>query len=121
MRVEYLNKLVDILKKEKLDAMLIAPSEEMKFLLGSTTHLCERFQALIIKNTGEYFYICNLLTVAEIQEVLGEEVKVYGWFDGDGFIDTTKKALEENGLIGKTIGVNSTERACIILDIMKDI
>ena len=31
--------------------------------------------------------------------------------DGDGFIDTVKKAFEENGLIGKTIGVNSTERA----------
>ena len=121
MKSEYLNRLVDILKKNNLDAMLIAPSEEMKFLLGSTTHLCERFQALIIKDNGEYFYICNLLTVAEIQEVLGDNIKVYGWFDGDGFIDTAKRAFEENGLAGKTIGVNSTERACIILDLMKNI
>lgn len=121
MRTEYLNRLVNILNNENLDAILIAPSEEMKFLLGHNTHLCERFQALIIKNNGEYFYICNLLTVAEIQEVLGEDIKVYGWFDGDGFIDTAKKAFEENGLIGKSIGVNSTERACIILDLMKNI
>lgn len=121
MRIEYLNKLVNIMKKEALDAMLIAPSEEMKFLLGSSTHLCERFQALIVKNDGEYFYICNLLTADEIKEILGEGIKVYSWFDGDGFIDTAKKAFEENGLTGKTIGVNSTERACIILDLMKNI
>ncbi len=121
MRIEYLNKLVNIMKKEALDAMLIAPSEEMKFLLGSSTHLCERFQALIVKNDGEYFYICNLLTADEIKEILGEGIKVYSWFDGDGFIDTAKKAFEESGLTGKTIGVNSTERACIILDLMKNI
>ncbi|QSX06993.1 aminopeptidase P family protein [Sedimentibacter sp. zth1] len=121
VRKEYINKLVDILKKKKLDAMLICPSEEMEFLIGHNTHLCERFQALIIKNTGEYFYVCNLLTAAEIQEVLGESIKVYGWFDGDGYMDTVNKAFEENGLIGKTIGVNSTERACLILDIMENL
>lgn len=121
VRKEYINKLSSIMKKSNIDAMLICPSEEMEFLIGHNTHLCERFQALIIKNNGEYFYICNLLTVAEIQEVLGKDIKVYGWFDGDGYMDTAKIAFEENGLIGKTVGVNSTERACIILDIMKNI
>lgn len=121
IRKNYIDRLVGILNKEKIDAMLIAPSEEMEFLLGKSMHLCERFQALIVKNTGEFFYICNLLTVAEIQKVLGEDVKVYGWFDGDGYMDTVKKVFEEQGLIGKIIGVNSTERAFLILDIMKNI
>ncbi|HRC80324.1 MAG TPA: Xaa-Pro peptidase family protein [Sedimentibacter sp.] len=119
MRKEYLNKLVDIIRKNEIDAMLIAPSEEMEFILGHNTHLCERFQALIIKNDGTYFYICNLLTVDEIQSVLGPDIKVYGWFDGDVFTDTVNKAFEEQGLIGKTIAVNSTERAFIILQIME--
>lgn len=119
MRKEYLNKLVDIIRKNEIDAMLIAPSEEMEFILGHNTHLCERFQALIIKNDGTYFYICNLLTVDEIQSVLSPDIKVYGWFDGDVFTDTVKKAFEEQGLIGKTIAVNSTERAFIILQIME--
>ncbi|MEF9984140.1 MAG: Xaa-Pro peptidase family protein [Oscillospiraceae bacterium] len=114
----YLNKLVNILNERKVDAMLIAPSEEMEFILGHTTHICERFQALVIKNTGDYFYICNMLTYDEIKS-LGN-IKVYGWYDGDGYMETAKKAFEENGLIGKTIGVNSTERAFIILDIMKN-
>ena len=119
MREKYLNKLVNILKKEEIDAILIAPSEEMEFIMGHNTHLCERFQALIIKNDGSYFYICNLLTQDEIQSVLGPDIKVYGWFDGDIFTDTVKKAFEEQGLIGKTVAVNSTERAFIILQIME--
>lgn len=119
MNKKYLNKLVSILQKRNLDALLVAPSEEMEFLMGHNTHLCERFQALIIKKDGTYFYICNLLTVAEVQAVLGPDIKVYGWFDGDIFTDTVKKAFEENELIGKTIGVNSTERAILILQIME--
>lgn len=119
MNKKYLDKLVTILNDKGMDALLVAPSEEMEFLMGHNTHLCERFQALIIKKDGTYFYICNLLTAAEVQAVLGPEIKVYGWFDGDGFIDTVKKALEENGLIGGTIGVNSTERAFLVLQIME--
>ena len=119
MRKKYLDKLVNILQKENIDAILIAPSEEMEFIMGHNTHLCERFQALIIKKDGNYFYICNLLTVDEVQSVLGPTVKVYGWFDGDIFTDTVKKAFEEEGLIGKTIAVDSTERAFLILQIME--
>lgn len=119
MNKKYLDKLVKILQQKNMDAILVAPSEEMEFIMGHNTHLCERFQALIIKNDGTYFYVCNLLTVAEIQAVLGSDIKVYGWFDGDGFLGTVKKAFEENGLLGKTIGVNSTERAFLILQIME--
>ncbi|MEG2928752.1 MAG: Xaa-Pro peptidase family protein [Oscillospiraceae bacterium] len=117
----YKEKLVAVLKQNNVDAMLIAPSEEMEFILGHNTHICERFQALIIKSTGEYFYICNMLTSDEIKGVLGDGINVYGWYDGDGYMDTARKAFEENGLMGKTIGVNSTERAFIILDIMKEL
>lgn len=121
MNKKYLDKLVYILQNKNLDAILVAPSEEMEFLMGHNTHLCERFQALIIKKDGTYFYICNLLTVAEVQAVLGPNIKVYGWFDGDLFTDTVNRAFEENELIGKTIGVNSTERAILILQIMEAI
>lgn len=121
MNKKYLDKLTDILQKNNMDAILVAPSEEMEFLMGHNTHLCERFQALIIKNDGTYFYICNLLTVDEIQSVLGNDIKVYGWFDGDVFTDTVKLAFEENGLLGKTIAVNSTERAILILQIMENV
>ena len=113
----YKEKLCEVLKQNNIDAMLIAPSEELEFILGHTTHICERFQALFIKNSGEYFYVCNMLTKDEISAYMDGN-KVYGWYDGDGFIPTVKKALEENGLENAVIGVNSTERACLVLDIM---
>lgn len=121
MRKKYLDRLVELLNSSNMDAILIAPSEEMEFIMGHNTHICERFQALIIKRDGTYFYICNLLTVAEIEDVLGPDIDVYGWFDGDEFTDTIKLAFEEHDLIGKTIGVNSTERAFLILQIMDSI
>ena len=34
VRIKYLNKLVEILKKKEIDAILIAPSEEMEFIMG---------------------------------------------------------------------------------------
>ena len=106
MNKKYLDKLVKILQQKNMDAILVAPSEEMEFIMGHNSNVCERFQALIIKNVGTYFYVCNLLSVAEIQAVLGSDIKVYGWFDGDGFLGTVKKAFEENGLLGKTIGAS---------------
>lgn len=121
MRKKYLDRLVGILNNSGMDAILIAPSEEMEFIMGHNTHICERFQALIIKRDGTYFYICNLLTVGEIQDVLGPDIKVYGWFDGDEFTDTVRHAFEEHDLIGKVIGVNSTERAFLVLQIMESI
>ncbi len=121
MRKAYLDKLTNVLKKENVDAILIAPSEELQFMIGMSPRICERFQALIIKANGDYFYICNMLTAHEMQEALGENAKIYGWYDGDGYMQTVKQAFEEQGLMGKTIGVNSTERACIILDVAKEL
>ena len=121
MRTQYLNKLTELLKKNGVDAILIAPSEEMEFIAGHSPFICERFQALFIQSNGNYFYICNLLTLDEMQGILGPDKKVYGWFDGNVFTDTVKKAFEENGLIGKTIAVNSSERGVNILEIMKNV
>lgn len=111
MRKEYLSRLIELLNQTKTDAVFIAPSEEMKFLIGHSPYLCERFQGLFVTEKGEYFYICNLLTVDEMKEILGEKSKIYGWFDGDIFTDTVEKALKDHDLLGKTIGVNSTARA----------
>lgn len=115
-----LNKLCEFMKRDGVDALMVAPSEDMVFLLGKSTHLCERFQALVVKNDGDYFYICNLLTVDEAHEMIpGHDV--YGWFDCDNFTVTVKKAFEEHGLIGKTIAVNGAVRAFNICKILEDV
>lgn len=116
----YLDKLVKEIQREGLDAILIAPSEDLLFLTGHNPIFCERFQGLFVKPDGSYFYVCNLLTKEEMEKVLPNG-NVYAWFDGDGFVDTVRTALSENGLIGKTIGVNATVRAFNLLEISAEI
>ena len=110
MREKYYDRLVDLIGKSDLDAVLIAPSEDMQFLLGHTPYLCERFQGLFVKKDGGCFYVCNLLTADEMRAVLGDDAKMYSWFDGDVFTDTVQEALAEQGLIGAKIGVNGAVR-----------
>ena len=116
MRTEYFEKLVQRLKSQSIDAMLISPSEELLFIMGSSPRICERFQGLFIKNDGEYFYVCNLLTADEVRETLGED-KVFSWFDGEDYTEVVKGVLEHKGLLGSTIAVNSSAQPCCLCDI----
>src|SRR6056297_1031099 len=120
MNMKYMNKLIDSLKESDLEAMFIAPSEELMFLADFSPHICERIQGLFVKESGDYFYFCNRLTRDEVEENLPSE-KVYSWLDNQGFLKDLENLLQEKNLIGKTIGVNSTARAFNILDVMENI
>jgi Xaa-Pro dipeptidase len=113
----YFERLQHKLKENNIDAMLISPSQELRFILGNTPDLCERFQGLFIKNNGECFYICNLLTSGEMNTYIDNRVTLYEWFDGNEYIHVVGQALSRHQLIGKTIAVNSTAQACRILEI----
>ena len=112
----YLDKLVGIMGTEGVDAMLIAPSEDLEFLLGFSPHMDERFQGFFITKDKEMFYIVPQLNREEMQDTLKGR-KVYDWSDGEGFLDTVETAFKEFGLESKTIGVNGTTSAVSILDI----
>lgn len=98
--------------------MAICPSAELQFFAGFTTLFCERFQGLFIKADGNMFYVCNLLYGAEIEAHAHGEFPVYTWFDNEIMTDVVGKVLEEKGLLGKRIGVNSSAQAFNILEIM---
>jgi len=99
-----------------MDAILIYPSEELKFLLGFTPSTCERFQGLFIKKDGISFYICNMIYKGELEAVLGD-LRIVSWFDSDFMSDAVCKLLEGEGLLNKKIGVNSTAPAFSVLEI----
>ena len=117
MNDKYLKRLTDELGKEKLDAFLICPGEEFKFLTGFDPMFCERFQGLFVKKSGEAFYICNLLYEEELKNALPESIKIYSWFDGERMTDVINKALSSEKLIGGRIGVNSTAQGFNLLEI----
>ncbi|SHJ54818.1 M24 family metallopeptidase [Paramaledivibacter caminithermalis] len=114
---KYIDKLIGIIKDEKLDAMFIAPSEDLEFLMGFSPHMDERFQGLFITKDGQLFYIVPKLNREEILDTLGNNGKVFDWGDGEGFLGVLAKSFEEYNLLYKTIGVNGTARAVNMLDI----
>ena len=113
---KYLDKLIHIMDSKMVDAMFIAPSEDLEFLLGFSPHMDERFQGLFITRKKNLFYIAPQLAREEMQNAVGKH-KVYDWSDGKGFMDTVLEAFEEFGLGNKTIGVNGTTSAVSVLDI----
>ena len=110
-------KVAELMKERELDALLTVPSEDLVFLAGEKPWLCERFQGLFIKKNGEMFYIVNLLSEGEIRSMLGSEIKIYSWWDGEDFTDVVCEVLEKEGLKGGRIGVNMAARAANILSI----
>ena len=62
---DLVKKLSAQLKADGVSALLVAPSGDLMFLLGHKPYLCERFQALVVTDKEELFYICNRLTEAE--------------------------------------------------------
>lgn len=119
MRIDYMNKLIQCIRREGLDGMLICPGEEMEFLTGLRPMFCERFQGLFVKAEGTAFYICNLLYEEELRRQLPPEIPVYPWFDGEVMTERVEAALREQGLLGGRIGVNRDAVAFQILEIME--
>ena len=116
MKKVFTEKLSALMTKEGMDAVLVCPSEELKFLIDFTPVMCKRFQGLFIKKDGTYFYVCNLIYTNELEDAM-KGMKVYSWFDGDVMADCVHEFLEAEGLVGKTIGVNFSVPAFNVMDI----
>lgn len=120
MNKELVAKLSKQLRDDGVSAIMIAPGSDMVFLLGHKPLLCERYQALYVKDDESYFYICNALYVDEMVDILGEDCKIYSWHDRDGFSAVVHTALEENGLLGKKIAINGNVRAFNLVKILEN-
>ena len=115
---ELFGKLAEMMRANDVEAVVVAPGNDLRFLLGGSVLLCERFQGLFIKNDATAFYYCNALYVDEISDLLGD-VPVYGWHDSDGFEDGAKKLFEKYGLVGKKIAFNGNVRAFNLIKLME--
>jgi Xaa-Pro dipeptidase len=103
-------KLTEELKKQNVDAILVAPGGDLRFLLGHTPILCERFQGMFIKSDGTVFYVCNALYEDEMSDLMEGE-PIYSWHDANGFESLIKTLFEKYDLNGKVIAFNGNVRA----------
>ena len=107
---ELIKKLAGQLRDDGVDAIVVAPGGDLRFLLGHSPHLCERFQGMFIKSDETLFYFCNTLYEDEfIGQMDGEPI--YSWHDRDGFETKAKEVFEKYDLVGKKIAFNGNVRA----------
>ena len=117
MRTRYLQMLPALLSQNCFDALLLCPSEELRFFAGFSPLQCERFQGLVVKRNGAMFYFCNLLSGDEVRAESGGAFPVYTWFDNESMADRIREVFQREGLAGAAIAVNSSAQAFNILDI----
>ncbi len=91
MNYAMINKLCGLLKKDGVDAIMVAPGADMMFLIGGSPMLCERFQALVIKNDGTmYYYLRNAQgDITGIVDTSGNVVTEYVYDAWGNVISTT--------------------------------
>jgi len=116
MRKQHIEKLVSLMDAKGMDAVLICPSEELKFLIGFSPMMCERFQGLFVKNDGSLFYVCNSIYTGELELALTGH-RICTWYDGQYMDEAVYKLLDAEGLLGKKIGVNSSAPAFNLVEI----
>jgi Xaa-Pro aminopeptidase len=104
---KYMDKLCSIMMEKEIDALMMGPSTDLKFLLGYSPLPDERFQSFVLLKENDFFYISPQLTAEEIEEKIDSELKMYTWGDHEGFVGKTVKALKEHNLESKTIGINN--------------
>lgn len=112
-----IEKLVNSLKREGIDAVIVGASADLEYLTGLTPSRDERFKGFVVTADGRYFYICPSLYYEETRKCIGDEVKIYVWDDAEGFLTAIEKANKDYKLDGKTIAVNASIVAIDLLDI----
>ena len=117
MRKDYIKRLTELMRENKLDAMLISPSEELLFFTGLDLMLCERMQGLFVTAGGDCFYVCNDIYAGEVDEGVQGQLPIFSWHDNEGMFKAVDAAFAKYHLNGKTIAVNTAGQVCNILDI----
>ena len=99
--------LLKKMEEHNIDYFMIAPSDNLRSLLGFSPGKCERFQALFIKNNGDYFYISPQIYYEEISELISEE-KIFVWKDREGHTDLLKKLINKFNISNVKIAVDNS-------------
>lgn len=113
---EKIEKLTSAMQQEGVDAAVIGPSGDMRYLIGFAPHACERFQALFVLSDARIFYVANLLYYEDLKEVLPSNTAFYLWKDAESFIPCLQRAFQDFDLSGKTLAINGSINAVDLIE-----
>lgn len=115
LRVE---KLAQALQNEGIDAILLGPSGDWKYLCGLEMHPDERFKAIVVLKNGTYFVVSPMIYFVEFEKAFPKDADFVIWEDNEGWHKKVSEKMKECDLEGKKIAVNDGCRAIDVLDIM---
>lgn len=110
------DKLFQLMAQRHIDAVMIAPSSDMEYLIDYHAHADERLNCLVLLKDRSYFHISPLLNYEEASKKYPSDASFYKWSDGQGFLSSVQQAFEDHQLIGKVVGVNETIRGIDVID-----
>ncbi|WP_352396886.1 M24 family metallopeptidase [Aminobacterium colombiense] len=96
---ERFQKLVEILNEQKLDAVFLAPSSDLKYITGLDFRSDSRLKGALISKEGESFFLCPSLHRDDVESVR-EEMHILEWNDVDWFQGAFRRGLQLVGLDG---------------------
>ena len=94
MFIDKLEKLQHQLIENNLDAFVIIPGSNFRYLTGGDFHLMERPTALIISKNQKPLAILPVLEVDSFRK-LNIDAEIFQWQDSDGYQDAFNKAFEK--------------------------
>ncbi|MBI5930012.1 MAG: aminopeptidase P family protein [Chloroflexi bacterium] len=108
MQHERFNRLQKIVADAGLDAIVLVPGANLRYLTGVTFHLSERPLLLIVPKQGDSGVIIPLLEEQKLKEH-GFSGEFFTWDDTQGYHGAFNKAIQGMKLADKRIGVEGLQ------------
>ncbi len=120
MNTQRLNKLIELMKTNNFNAIVLNPGYSLRYLTNLDFHLMERPTVLIIKSDGKHVLILPQLEVSRAEKSFEKE-NLFSYGDNpSSWSDVFFKASAFLNLGKSNIGVESTRLRFLELDFLKN-
>jgi Xaa-Pro aminopeptidase len=111
---ERLNRVVDAMNRDEIDALLLTPGASMFYLSGfDHGHAAERLLALVIRRDGSSSWIAPTMNVPQLQAHASPDQPIRAWTDAETYLPALKDAIAS----ARTIAFDDEARAAFLMDL----
>jgi Xaa-Pro dipeptidase len=113
-RINRIEKAQELLKAEKIKALVLDAGTSLKYFTGITWWPSERPMVVIIPAIGQVCYICPGFEESRLNELIKIGTKVYAWQEDESPYKLIAKALKDLDITSGNIGMEEYVRFFIL-------